>query len=361
MPTKYLGLILYQNDFLPLLQFPSDIINSPFVKYFMYSFILLHIVSFKFLFNDISKSCTIVKLKDILLGSVSIPITEYKVQSKNITYNKNKGYYIEPFIDSSDKYQVEKIKNKEARHIPKNMVETKNDLPYDAENNEYRYVIDEDSYYEYVLNEWLIAKETGEKGSWQFYSFNVNMPINADATLKLPTKCSALTKAALYKDSWKTPYHDNSYYHATLTNLGYGGPIYYPEKLTDNGFNSIRLFFYRGCFLKVNPPYIDKKLPIATVTDKNIFGSKIATANLSLDYTSENSILNRCGKEWAEWLAFWRKDIQETIIWPEHIFNNFDFTVKYEIESNLYLVNSIDFEVEANETIKWGVTELARV
>lgn len=313
----------------------------------------------KFVFNDTTKECRIVKQKNILLGSSYISISPYYMSSSDIIFSNNNGYYYSYTPSSDDEYFNGVIRDKEDRHNELESVETieiLKSLP-NPRHNDYRFVKQANAFYEYVQNIWDVRQQSGIEGSWQFYSFNFNNTLSQEASFKLVSKACPLAPAQEHYVSTiigKNPY---------LVNIGYGGPVYFQDKQESNNYSSIRLFFYRGIYeYKPIPNSLNSYLWVsATVTDKDIFGEKVEGANLSLDYVSENGIPNRLGKEVMEWLSLKRKNINALINWPEHLFFNLDFCQKVELHSNLYLVNSIDFEVDEKDNITWGVTELAKV
>ena len=134
-------------------------------------------------------------------------------------------------------------------------------------------------------------------------------------------------------------------------NLMFGKPISFYSFFDITKNAALKLFFYRGYSISF-------PLPTGSVYDHN--HAKISAANLALEYYNQYGIYEKLAKDWIYWNMNIRKDCKAMIVWPVKYLYDFDWTKKYIIQGNQYLVKANEFEIYYDETIKFDLPELAK-
>lgn len=288
----------------------------------------------KFIFSEQTNSCRVVKLDDILLSPKSIDISAYHVQIPDITLKKTDGFEITLTPNSSDKLFSDYVKPLNDALNIKGAVGTVDDLPSQASPNDCYLVLYYNpcsAYFVYKGFEMLVG------AGWEFYSLNIYGLKTGLGELKFSSGFSHMLPV-------------NKWY----SSVGSGVKLNYKGPINENIDNCLQLFFYRLKF------HEQGDIPTPTIDIYDRGGDQLEGANLSLLLEGLNNRFDKLARRWIKWNLDTRKDIEEVILWPEELINDFDWCMKYEINGNLFLVKSIDFTNDENDNLVFGSTELAK-
>lgn len=289
-------------------------------------------------------SCQILKLVDILNSEDVEDVTEF--------YQKNSGKGIEQQVsgfsvgctfDGNDKF-TDEVKDFPAFYQLLDAVNNKTDLPTEGNNiNDIRLVRNENFYYIYTEQLFLYDKYSKNGGRWVIFSYNFKDFKAYNGENEYTSDVSPLL--------WNI----NDYQNSALK---------YPKAILNKGFacynfsdnidkETLRVAFYRGIRTIENTDY-----PLVTY-GVNDHAGKIAEANLSLDYESENSITKKLAVDWLTWNHQYRRDDTVDIKWPAKKLNNPEMWRKRAINGHVFFVKSIIYDINPDDSISVGDTEIA--
>lgn len=292
--------------------------------------------------NDQSRTVDLILIRDILLSSEAIDISDYAGEIEDIENPEETEYILQMTADGSDDYYKAQLpKTSIDDYTIKDPVATFANLPFEgSETNDARLVVDENAYYSFSRS-FLNAIN-----SWKFLTYNhLDKSSNANASdnqlLKHTTNFSTLIPEVVDEKTYasmKTSGESNSFLDVKTEIkpriLNYHGVI-------DRGYNN---------------------LPYASMGTTDEAGNTISGATLNLKWDGTNGLYEKYWKEYMYWRLNTYKQCQCLIQWPEHLIVNFKAWKKYRIRGVDYLVVKIPIVLaQENRKIYSSKTELVRV
>jgi hypothetical protein len=326
-------------------------------KYLLKSFIsdLRSMFFCEFFINNRSQTVDVKLLRDILISPAYIDITDKA--DKNYTIEPDEiedGYKFGFELDQDDELMTEILDIEKLNRADD--VGTRDDLPDYGEQmqeheNEIRLVRDENAFY------FLFYDYDNPDYVWQwgFFTDNLANTVSGDGQL---SRISSITpprmkvKSGMYMphvqcqafDIDDHPYKDQ-------------GGVYTQFKEKDIAQNKPRLVFWRGL-----RTYSMHSYPYAThdiyYREMNGVLSKIPGKTIALLMTGEGNLVDNFGKEFIHWWFNVKKYTTWRINWETIDLHSLDFSAKYRIGNQNYLVKSVEAIIKSDGNLEVKDTEL---
>jgi hypothetical protein len=334
LPSPQIGNIgkwreLHRNDYLPD-TFPISKC-LPEIKVKDYLNIIKDYFNLAIIPGESVNKVSVISMEEILLNPEYKDISKYAGILKDIELNNIDGYTFKFGKVDNDSYFSEKQKDIGTEHTIKPEVNSFNELPYHASDNEIRFVKSENAYYifkKYLFSDRLMNSETTVNiGGWKFFSDNITIGSGSEQ-IEIKVFPMRTFQHFLYWKNFRMPRFD------TLLNANYN-----PDKTSI----SVRLMIFD--YLAAN------RVPIARSHNNNI--------RFHLDGT--NGIINKYYKNTIYWKTYWYRRAVSRINWPVYLLNSFSWETKIRINETKFLVKEIPLRINKNDIIEFGDTGLVRV
>jgi hypothetical protein len=275
-------------------------------------------------FFDIrSSKIRLVTYNDIM-DSVPLDWTSLVSPVDEISFENKSGFVAFYREDGSDLYKKEFIEPdlmEPNKYRFGEKIYFKQYLPNYVENVDLvRYVVDEDSFYQYQQN-------PGGSTSWNFISKNVVGVLKGQGENRHQTMADTLLMGTIAKKvgvTWRVPVTRREAY--SLYN-----------------FRSTRVPMRFLNYLGLQPDSSDNTYPMASSDNINFDGDEIAGIGHTR-FENEKGLVETDGKKWFEFLTN-TQDVKFTIQFDEISFNQIDFARRIKIGNNLYLLKSVNFAI----------------
>jgi len=310
----------------------------------------------EFFVNNASRTVNIKFLKDVLTTVEYEDISDKADKNYSMEFEEEEdGYEIGFNIESSDEMMstVRTITG----FLREDDVDSFSDLPaysgtQQQHENEIRLVRDQNNFYFFYY-----AQSTG-LWTWGLYTPNMISLIsgNGDLQRKSSTNPTRMeVKNDLYIPHTKVqaldldehPFADEGGLYTLMD----------PDWIAQN---TPRLAFWHGKIMYDTPNH--RQYPFASPDCywRDIYGvwRKVTGKNLSLSFTGTGNLVENFGQEFLHWWFNVKKYTRWQINWNTVDLHNLDFSQKYRIGNQNYLVKSVNARINASGNIEIGETEL---
>ncbi len=329
-------------------------------KYLIKSFIndLRSAFFCEFFVNNRSKQVDIKSLKQILTSPDYVDITDKADKEYEIEFeDEADGYDFGYEKDDADEQLSDIIDVDEYDRIDD--VDTRDDLPaytgpatYDHEN-EICLVRDENTF-------WCWCNDIITGFRWVLLTYNFNHKLSGSGDLQR-TSSSAYPKMAI-RTTQLIPVMDVKAFDLPDHPLKDSGGVYY--KLLDSFIaqNKPKLVFYHGLVQMYPQDPGHQYYPFASgdyyYTDVYSVYRKVTGKTVSLVMDGEGGLFENFGQEFAFWWYNRKKSTIWKINWSTIDLHNLDFSKKYRINNQNYLVKAVEVTINANGNLEVGDTDL---
>jgi hypothetical protein len=301
----------------------------------------------KFIFSENGSVCNIVKLKDIINSPKTIDVSDIcLLSSKQGIEQTIEGYKIGFEKDGNDKF-LEFLKDDPENVRVLSPVADEASLPLtNVENNDFCFVAQNNFNYLFTEQLFFYRPAANIAGSWAQYSFHFPFYKFGASDVEYISKICPLMCTVRFTD------YPNNLLEAVMNK-----PIGCYNFSDNIDKEALRVVFYRG-YRNFSVDGITVSAPCVTNSVYDGEG-KIEDANLSLDYTSDYSITNVLAKDWLTWYHQNRRDDKVKLYWPVSVLNEPQMSVKRSINGNDFFIKSISFDINPDDSITMGETEIS--
>jgi len=266
----------------------------------------------------------IIKRKDLVLKPTAIEITDQAIGKPNILSVKTDGFKLDWSVDGDDDLWAEDFYKNLDSYLPfiKDPVQSFEDLEdLEPDQNEIRYIIDEDLFARYIYFAYDPEHEP-VLYRWQWVGWSLNYQNYRSGN------------AVEVFSSIVAPILTTTAIHFTPPTAGYFKGPWVEQKgaISDAGIVpafALRLLFYRG----LDKDSLNADIPLATNDNLNRVGELLPGKNLCLKFEGEYGIYAQLYQHYLSWWMD-RRIVKWTIKNPSEL----KFHEKYAIDGKHYLL-----------------------
>ncbi|MDA3912297.1 MAG: hypothetical protein PF448_13165 [Bacteroidales bacterium] len=322
--------------------------HLPYVSFLELVERLKHTFSATFFKNHFTKEVKLKLLKNILTASPQVDLTKRAKITDIMSDKMLDGFVLSHEFSETDDIWKEKV------HDMRDEVVT---ATYTSLSN-----VNDDAHVsgEFFLVEPFVGHPRSayyrfnSSGNYELFSYKFQSYLNGDINGNLEKFEKQITGPLTLP--WDFDYNYHRYFISPLF-------VVPQEKRKDQ---TLRLLFYRGMqpggMTPIDPHYPDGiDIPLASMDVWSYLDVKVPGANLALRNDGQYGLVENFWKNWINWSLTTRLPVKaiSTMAFPEIM--ELDFSLPVRIDTENYLINSMDFEVDIDDEIKFVKMNLERL